>query len=139
MNASEQFAKRIRAQGHRLTPQRLAILTILSDSKGHLAPAEIYQRACTVLPGITEATVYRTLAFLVEQGLIFPAHTGGGQLAYEFAEHNHHHLICRDCGGMLELDPDALKTLSRRFQETTGFQIDTVHLVFIGLCPDCQK
>ncbi len=139
MNDSDTFAGRLHAQGYRLTPQRIAILRILNESGRHLTPVEIFEQVQRELPGITEATVYRTLNFLAEQGLALPAHLGNGQYAYEYAGHNHHHLICRDCGQSVEIDSQALAGLFRQFQATTGFRIDTVHLTFFGLCPGCQE
>ncbi len=80
----------LREQGYRLTPQRLAILDVLRNTHGHLNPTEIYQRVAQAIPGLTEATVYRTLNFLAEQGLVLVAHLGRGRLAYELTEHDHH-------------------------------------------------
>ena len=91
------------------------------------------------MPGLTEATVYRTLSFLTEQGLALAAHVGNGQLIYEIAEHDHHHLICRSCGSTQEIDHTALKALYEEFQARTGYQIDSIHVTFFGLCPDCQQ
>lgn len=139
MKTVESYAARLRAQGFRLTPQRLVIVNVLKESHGHLTPAEIYQRAVNVLPGLTEATVYRTLSFLSKQGLVLPAHVGDGQFVYEFADRSHHHLICRSCGGMYEISHHDLEDLYRLFQEKTGYRIDSVHLTFFGLCPTCQK
>jgi len=139
MKADPAFATQLRARGFRLTPQRLAILHVLQDSNCHLTPAEIFERAARLLPGLTEATVYRTLAFLAEQGLVLPAHVGSGQFVYEFAERDHHHLICRACGGMHEIDHAALQALYGQFQAQTGFRIDSIHVTFFGLCPGCQK
>jgi Fe2+ or Zn2+ uptake regulation protein len=128
----------LRTAGYRLTPQRLAVLRILRNAGTHLTPAEIFHRARQALPGLTEATVYRTLAFLAEQGLAMPAHVGSGQLVYEAAEHHHHHLICRACGATLEIEHAALQGLYDQFQSSTGYAIDSLHLTFFGLCPQCQ-
>jgi Fur family ferric uptake transcriptional regulator len=128
----------LRSQGYRLTPQRLAILEVLRTTPGHLTPTDIYQRVVQDVPGLTEATVYRTLNFLAEQGLVLVAHIGRGQLVYEIAEHDHHHLICRQCGDMREIDHVELKTLYEQFLAETGYQINTIHATFFGLCPDCQ-
>jgi Fe2+ or Zn2+ uptake regulation protein len=135
----ETYTNRLRNQGHRLTPQRLAIMRVLYEATGHLSPVEIYERAQQVLPGLTEPTVYRTLSFLSERGLILAAHMGSGQLVYEIGEHNHHHLICRACGATQEIDHALLEKLYCQFQESTGYQIDSLHVTFFGLCPDCQK
>ena len=138
MNNSELSLTHLRALGYRLTPQRLAILKALNQAGCHLTPAEIYQQVHTDLPGLTEATVYRTLNFLAEQGLVLVAHIGHGQLVYEVADHDHHHLICRLCGGMEEIDHQEIKSLYEKFLANTGYQIDTIHATFFGLCPACQ-
>ena len=129
----------LRSQGYRMTPQRLVILSILEKAGRHLAPQEIFERCRQALPGMTEATVYRTLNFLTEQGLVLPAHIGSGQLVYEIAGHDHHHLICRACGETREIDHAVLQSLYRQFQENTGYRIDSMHVTFFGLCPGCQN
>jgi Fur family transcriptional regulator, ferric uptake regulator len=136
---ADNFEHRLRAQGFRLTPQRLAILTILQEAGKHLSPLQIYDQARQAMPGITEATVYRTLNWLSAQALILPAHIGNGQLVYEFAGHAHHHLICRECGGTKEISHALLEKLYQQFQADTGYQIDSMHVTFFGLCPHCQK
>ena len=129
----------LRASGHRLTPQRLAILQILEEHGGHLSPAELYERVVERMPGMTEATVYRTLDFLSRHGLALVAHVGSGHLVYEAAGHEHHHLICKECGGMVEIAHSLLEELYQAFYQRTGFQIDSSHVTFFGLCPGCQK
>ncbi len=131
------IVEQLRKQGHRLTPQRLAILQILDDHSGHFTPSDIYERAVQRMPGLTEATVYRTLEFLSNNGLALVAHVGDGRLVYESAAHNHHHLICRQCGHTIEIEPDLLAALYDKFHERTGFQIDCSHMTFFGLCPAC--
>ena len=133
------FAEQLHAQGYRMTPQRWAILSIIQASPGHLTPATIFHRAQQILPGLTEATVYRTLDFLNAQGLILAAHIGSGQLVYEFGGHAHHHLICRSCASELEIDHAFLQELYKVFEERTGYRIDSVHTTFFGYCPGCQK
>jgi Fe2+ or Zn2+ uptake regulation protein len=129
----------LRKEGYRLTPQRLAILQVIQEHGGHLTPIEIYEEALKRLPGITEATVYRTLDFLTHHGLALVAHVGEGRLVYESASHNHHHLICRACGETIEIEHELLDSLYEQFRERTGFQIDCSHMTFFGLCPGCAK
>ena len=138
MNNGNLYLQRLRSRGFRLTPQRLAILKILEESNCHLTPTDIYHRAAEQLPGLTEPTVYRTLNFLAEQGLALVAHIGNGQFVYESAARQHHHLICRSCGKMLEIDHKDIRQLYNSIQEHTGFLIDSMHLTFFGLCPQCQ-
>jgi Fur family ferric uptake transcriptional regulator len=135
----ETYTEKLHTQGFRLTPQRLVILRILYEAGCHLSALEVYERAQQVMPGLTEPTVYRTLSFLCAQGLALAAHMGSGQLVYEIGEHIHHHLICRECGATQEIDHAMLQALYQQFQKSTGYQIDSVHVTFFGLCPDCQK
>ncbi len=136
LNQNE-IVQNLRAKGHRLTPQRLAILQIIEDDGGHLTALEIYHRASRHLPGLTEATVYRTLDFLTRNGLSLVAHVGDGRLVYESAARKHHHLICRVCGATVEIGVDVLEDLNNRFLEQTGYIIDCCHMTFFGLCPNC--
>lgn len=139
MIKTEQYTTHLRSKGYRLTPQRLAILRILGEAGDHLSPAEVYKRAGEIIPGLTEATVYRTLNFLSQEGLVLPAHIGSGQLVFEIAGRNHHHLICRECGHTLEIDHSALEVLYDQFLVKTGYRIDSIHVTFFGLCQGCQE
>jgi len=134
----ETLATMLRSKGYRMTPQRMVILHILFEADSHLTALEICEQAQRAMPGLTEATVYRTLNFLSEQGLILAAHIGNGQFAYEVAGHAHHHLICRKCGGMQAIDHAFLEALYRQFRDSTGYQIDSMHVTFFGLCPGCR-
>ena len=136
---SETIVKNLRVQGYRLTPQRLTILQILEQAGGHISPSAIYEQAVERMPGLTEATVYRTLDFLAHHGLAIIAHIGEGRLVYEATGHNHHHLICRTCGYTVEIQHDLLEAVYASFHERTGFQIDTLHVTFFGLCPGCTE
>lgn len=133
----DQSIDTLRRRGFRLTPQRLAILQIIEEDGGHLSPVTIYERAAQRMPGLTEATVYRTLDFLARNGLALVAHVGDGRLVYETAAHNHHHLICRDCHGSVEIPHEQLNALYEHFREQTGFVIDVCHVTFFGRCPSC--
>jgi len=136
---SETVEKKLRAQGYRITPQRLAILSILQQADRHLTPNEIYLLSREKVPGITEATVYRTLNFLAEQGIILVAHIGGGQLVYEIGGYDHHHLICRKCNTIIQIDHSLLKNFYDQIEDQTGFRIDSIHTTFFGLCPQCRE
>jgi Fur family ferric uptake transcriptional regulator len=125
----------LRARGYRMTPQRLAILQALHDG-GHLTPAQIYERVHQT--GMTEATVYRTLEFLVGNGILMVADRGNGHLAYELSSASHNHIICRRCGAQLEVDPALLAPAISQMESKTGFHLSAGHLTFFGLCPECQ-
>ncbi len=138
MSCIEQITQELHARGFRVTPQRLAILQILHIG-GHLSPSEVYMRARQILPGITEATIYRTLEFLAENGAIFRAHPENGRLAYEIAAHNHHHVVCHICRQEIEIGHKLLETMYEQIEKASGFQLDTSHLTFFGICPVCNQ
>jgi Fur family ferric uptake transcriptional regulator len=124
----------LRTRGYRMTPQRLSILQALHEG-GHLSPGQIYERIRKT--GMTETTVYRTLEFLAENGVVNPTQIGSGHLTYELAGHDHHHLVCRVCGAQVDLAPDSLQDAISQIELQTGYQIDAGHLTFFGLCPEC--
>lgn len=139
MTCAINYTPQLRARGYRMTPQRMAILHILHHSEGHLSPSEVYEHARSELPGITETTVYRTLEFLAENGLSRPTHLGNGHLVYEIARHDHHHLKCRSCGNEVEVEHAPLESLYRQLESKTGFKLDSSHMTFFGLCPECRS
>ena len=139
MTCGHQYTPQLRAQGFRMTPQRMAILHVLHHADGHLSPTEVYERASRDVPGLTEPTVYRTLEFLAENGLACSAHTGGGHLVYEIAKADHHHLICRKCGAEVRIEHAQLEKLYSELESTTGYRLFDSHVTFFGLCPECQN
>lgn len=138
MSCVSEYASQLRARGFRMTSQRLAILHTLRHAGTHLSPREIYQLAKQELPGLTEPTVYRTLEFLTENGLVRPAQTGNGHLRYEIAGDEHHHVVCRVCGSEMEVEHSLLETLYQKLESTTGYLRIDRHMTFFGICPDCQ-
>ncbi|MBK8821834.1 MAG: transcriptional repressor [Anaerolineales bacterium] len=139
MTCAADYAPQLRARGYRMTPQRMTILHVLHHSGKHLSPVDIYEQARKELHGITETTVYRTLEFLAENGLVRSAHMGNGHLVYEIARHEHHHIKCRNCGSEMEVDHALLAKLYRQLESASGYRLTDSHVTFFGLCPDCQK
>ena len=131
----------LRRWGYKITPQRRAILRVIVDSQEHLTPADIYERAHKEHPGIGLVTVYRTLDMLDELGLICEVHAKDGRRSYLLtrpSEH-HHHLICSDCGKVVDFTGCRLGELEKRLSRETGFEVESHLLEFIGCCPSCQK
>jgi len=139
MSCADQYTPQLRARGFRMTPQRMAILHVLHHEGTHLSPTEVFARAKEAIPGLTEATVYRTLEFLAQNGLAHPAHMGSGKLVYEIASQDHHHLICRKCGGEVQIDHAPLEKVYAELEANSGFRFIDSHVTFFGLCPNCQE
>jgi Fe2+ or Zn2+ uptake regulation protein len=117
----------------------MAILHVLHHSGQHLSPTKVYELARKEMHGITETTVYRTLEFLAENGLVRSAHMGNGHLVYEIARHEHHHIKCRSCGSEMEVKHSLLVKLYRQLEAASGYRLTDSHVTFFGLCPSCQK
>jgi len=133
------WQQRLRASGHRLTPQRELVLTAV-ERLGHATPDEVYAEVRTHSTSINLSTVYRTLELLDELGLIHHAHLSDRAPTYHSASgHEHAHLVCRNCRrvtsvGRSEME-DALAALAARH----GFEPDYGHLTVFGLCADCSE
>ncbi len=134
MSCTPRLTQLLRQRGFRMTPQRLAILQALHDG-GHLSPGQVYKRVAQT--GMMETTVYRTLDFLAENGILFVTNREKGHLAYELAGASHHHLVCRTCGAQVDLEPEALQPLLDQLFQRTGYRLDAGHFTFSGLCPVC--
>jgi len=129
----------LRLRGFRITSQRRAILSFLHTTPGHYSPAAIFDHVRKVVPRVTEATIYRTLEFLVRNDMVLPSLQPDGHLVYEDATHVHHHLICRDCGVQVSVAHEVVHGLHRSLEAATGFDPCLSHVTFFGLCPSCRK
>lgn len=131
----------LRQRGYRLTPQRRAVVRVIAVSPDHLTPAAIYDRVRQEYLGIGLVTVYRTLAILAELGLICEVHAGGNCRSYLMRKPigHHHHLICSECGTVVDFTDCDLKRMEERLSRVTGFKVGGHLLEFLGLCPACQK
>lgn len=137
MSCASEYAPQLRSRGFRMTPQRMAILHVLHHAGTHLSPGEIYQQARHELPGITEPTVYRTLEFLVENGLVRSSHSGNGHFTYQIAGNDHHHIVCRICGTETEVEHTLLESVYQAIEKASGYRKIDSHLTFVGICPNC--
>jgi Fur family ferric uptake transcriptional regulator len=117
----------------------MAILHVLRHEGTHLSPADVYKKARRELPGLTEPTVYRTLEFLADNGLVRPSYSASGHLTYEIAGNDHHHIICRICDGEIEVEHILLESLYRLLETTSGYRSIDSHVTFFGVCPKCQN
>ena len=138
MSCASEYTPQLRARGFRMTSQRLAILHVLHHDGRHLSPVEIYKQARRHLTGLTEPTVYRTLEFLAQNGLVRSSHTSNGHLTYQIAGEDHHHLICRVCSSEMEIQHTLLEDLYRKLESTSGYLRIDSHVTFFGVCPKCQ-
>ena len=131
----------LKRRGYKITLQRRTIIKAIIHSHEHLTPAAIHERIRREHPGIGLVTVYRTLEILAGLGLICEMHAGGNCRSYLIrrpAEH-HHHLICSDCGTVIDFTDCGLGELERRLSRETRFKINGHLLEFVGLCRNCRE
>ncbi|MHC3820100.1 Fur family transcriptional regulator [Streptomyces sp. DT9] len=127
----------LRQRGYRLTPQRQLVLEAV-DALEHATPDEILSEVRRTASGVNISTVYRTLELLEELGLVSHAHLGHGAPTYHLADRHHHiHLVCRDCGDVIEADVGVVAEFTEKLRGTFGFETDMKHFAIFGRCADC--
>jgi Fur family ferric uptake transcriptional regulator len=140
MSCETETIDALRGSGHKMTPQRMMILTSLRHAAGHLTAADIFERVKTEYPYVDISTVYRTLSVLKDMHLISETHMGSGDAAFEWVgTERHHHLICRKCNLVTQLDHKYLEELGTRLGADLGFRADIDHFAIFGLCAYCQR
>ena len=134
------IATELRQHGYKLTPQRRAVIQVVTSTRDHLTPTGIYEKMRRLHPGTGLVTIYRTLEILAELGLICEVHAGGNCRSYTIGtQQHHHHLICTGCGIVVDFTGHYLSELEENLSEESGFRIDGHLLEFVGLCRDCRK
>jgi len=132
--------QRLRRQGYRLTPQRLAVFEAVVAGSGHMSVSDLLERLRTRFPDFTVPTVYRNLRALVDVGLVAETDLGEGVHMYEYiAESPHHHLVCLRCKRVVDLPDGFLDGLRQKLRAQYGFSPCVQHFALFGICPDCEK
>jgi Fur family transcriptional regulator, stress-responsive regulator len=135
MDAGEQ---QLRARGLRVTRPRLAVLEILRGG-GHLEVEEIAARVRARLDSVSIQAVYDVLGALARAGLARRIEPAGSPARYESRTgDNHHHLVCRGCGTIVDIDCAVGQAPCLDPDDAVGYEIDEAEVTFWGLCPPCQ-
>lgn len=144
MDQMDILKEKLKETGFKITPQRRAIVeTLLKNKDEHLSSEEIYDLVRVDCPEIGLATVYRTMQLLDEVGAISKLNLDDGCIRYEIDlddsdAHNHHHLICKNCGKIIEVKEDLLDSIELEIQKLYKFSIIDHDLKFYGLCESCK-
>jgi len=127
-----------RAQGLKVTPQRQAIFRILHGAESHPTAESVHAAVTREMPTVSLRTVYQTLNDLAEMGEILQLDLGTGSARFDPNVDTHHHLVCEQCGRVVDVyaDTAALKVAPR---QRHGFEITTTEVVFRGTCADCRS
>ncbi len=131
------WREKLRGSGYRLTPQRELILEAV-DTLGHATPDEVLAEVHKQAEAVNASTVYRTLEVLEELGLVRHAHLSDRAPTYHSVrDHEHFHLVCRNCHRVISVDPDVLEPVLSRLRAEHGFEPDVGHLTMHGACRRC--
>jgi Fur family ferric uptake transcriptional regulator len=132
-------AQRLRKQGYRLTPQRLAVLGVIKAGPGHMSVNDVLARVRLQYPTLTVPTVYRILQWLKGANVVAETDLGADCHLYEYiADHHHHHLVCVRCQRVIDLPHSFLDSVSDQLRREYGFVPCLEHVGLFGVCPQCQ-
>lgn len=139
MSCEGETVELLRAAGYRVTPQRMLILSTLRHATGHQTAQELFDIVRERYPFVDVSTVYRTLTTLRKLRLVAETDLGQGDLLYEWigGARRHHHLVCRGCSQMQEIEDASLEVLAQLLGERYGFRADLDHFAIPGLCAVC--
>ncbi|MEU4679632.1 Fur family transcriptional regulator [Micromonospora sp. NPDC023737] len=133
------LAEMLRSRGLRLTAQRQLVLQAVLDL-GHATPEQVHTAVRGVAAGVNITTIYRTLELLERLGLVTHTHLSHGSPTYHTAgEHQHVHLVCRNCGEIDEFDPELIRPLADQLARQRGFRVDIGHVSLFGVCGSCEN
>ncbi|MCZ7675883.1 MAG: transcriptional repressor [Roseovarius sp.] len=131
---TDTITDRCEARGLRMTGQRRTIAAVLEESDDHPDVEELYARASARDPGISIATVYRTVKLFEEAGILEKIEFGDGRARYEDAERDHHdHLIDLQSGEVIEFVDPEIEELQERIAERLGYRLKGHKLELYGV------
>ncbi len=140
MQESSGIVNRLSEKGYRLTPQRLMILSAIESSHDHISAEEIYTQVAGRYPHVNISTVYRTLELLKRLGMVYEINLGEGRIRYHAEKRgHHHHLVCQNCGAVIDIDEAKMSSLKDALFKDYGFKAELRHVAIFGLCKDCRK
>ena len=137
----EVFLLHIQKKGLKRTAQRDLILDVFLRTEKHLSNEDLYRLVQEEDPSVGQTTVYRTLKLLTEAGLAREVRFGDGRTHYEHNyKHEHHdHMICSECGKIIEFYSAELEALQDAMAAKHRFEISQHLLRIIGICAECRR
>src|SRR5213083_1165826 len=137
----EVFLKHIQKKGLKRTSQRDLILDVFLRTEEHLSSEDLYRLVKAEDPTVGQTTVYRTLKLLTEAGLAREVRFGDGRAHYEHNyKHQHHdHMICSECGRIIEFFSAELEAIQDAMAAKHRFQVNEHLLRIIGVRAECRR
>jgi Fe2+ or Zn2+ uptake regulation protein len=128
----------VRRRGGRITSARRLLLQAIFEAEEHRTAEELARVVQERAPDVHLSTIYRNLEDLQELGIVVHAHLGHGPSTYHLAAAAHGHLVCEECGAVIEVPDDLFAGLSRSASARFGFTIDPHHFAMLGRCRGCR-
>lgn len=136
----QQMIERLKESCCRITPQRYAVLNVLASSSDHPSAESIYAKLIDHYPTMSLATVYKTISLLKREGEILELEFSDLGNRYDGKKpYPHPHVICTQCGKIIDPAQLNMEEITLKMMEETGFKILAHRLDFYGLCPECQR
>ena len=133
------LSRALRERGQRVTPQRLGIARLLDERPAHMTAERVHEELISRLPGVSLPTVYATLDLLDELGLVRRVPTEGGAVVYDSRTHDHHHLVCKRCGAIADVEARVDRGRVLDAASAAGFAADDAQVVVRGVCRSCTS
>ena len=131
------FERLCRSRGIRVTAQRLAVYKVLAEDLAHPTAESVYARLSKQLPGLSFATIYRTLQFFERENLIKKVSSPGAIGRFDANVDPHQHLVCRVCGSLEDISVPELH--SAAIPNVSGFTIEELDIRLVGRCEACSS
>ena len=122
-----------------LTKQRHSVLRVIRESDKHLTANEVFEDARRLLPGISFATVYNSLRYLKNEGLIGEIRLGTDANLYDRKLSRHDHAICSGCGMLVDFELPLPAGLLEAAAGVADFKSASIELTLHGICPECSN
>jgi len=136
----DQLVTKLRNRGCRLTPQRMAVLVTVVNSDAHPTAEQVHEGVKASFPMTSLATIYKTLALLVEMGEVLEIAFSDGSTHYDGRTSvPHPHLICVKCRRITDLEIEQFQDLREDVAQRTGYRMLSCRFDLFGICPQCQK
>jgi Fe2+ or Zn2+ uptake regulation protein len=132
-----ELSELLHERGMRVTSQRLLIERVLREHGGHLTAEQVHELVGPALPGVTQQTVYSTLALLADLGVARRVAAPGPSTRFEAVGADHHHMICERCGAIEDLQARVPLGAAARAARDSGFVPASAGVTVLGLCARC--
>ena len=135
----EIIIQKLRNNGYKITPQRLAIVKILAESEDHPSVENIYDQINKDFPTMSLATVYKNIILMKSLGEVLELGFPDGSNRYDGNKpYAHPHVVCTKCKKIVDPDLESLDDMTKEVAAETHFKILNHRLDFFGICSDCM-